>query len=124
VRLRLFEGDYGRDFGWFVEKDGRRIAALTDPRFEDMFWYSYAVSPLGDTAAERDQIFAREFWNQSGIVYRNRKTGEVVPNAFPGGAVPTKEIPRIWMRGLHTAARPTCAERALLWLKRRRWPSK
>ena len=118
MRLRLFEADYGRDFGWFVEKDGRRIAALTDPRFEDMFWYSYAVEPLGD--AERKQIFAPHFWDQPDLIYRYRVTDEVVPNAFPAGAAPTEQNPRVWMRALHTAQRPTIVERVLMWIRRRR----
>jgi hypothetical protein len=116
-RLRIFEADGGRGFGWFVEKDGRRLAALSDPRFEDMFWYSYDVEPLGETDAERAAVFTKELWHQPGLVYRNRVTGEVAPHAFPGGGVPTKGAPRIWMRALYTSLTPTMLERVLLWFR-------
>ena len=118
-RLETFEADYGRDFGWFVEKDDRRVAVLTDARFEDMFWYSYAVEPLGKNAAEQEAVFAAEFWAQPGLVYRNRATGEIAPDAFPGGPTPTKERPRISMRALLSSQQPTALERALLWVRRR-----
>ena len=119
-RLRLFEADYGREFGWFVERDGRRLAALVDPRFEEMFWYSYAVEPLATDAGERAAIFREEFWRQPGLVYRNRVTGEVAPNAFAGGAPTTMQNPRVLVRALHASLRPTILERALLWLRGRR----
>jgi hypothetical protein len=119
-RLGLFEADYGRDFGWFVEKDGRLVAALVAPRFEDMFWYSYVVEPVGETGVDREAIFTAAFWAQPGLVYRNRVTGEVATHAFPGGASPTPDNPRIMMRALHTSQRPTLLERALLWFRRRR----
>jgi hypothetical protein len=117
-RLETFEADYGRDFGWFVEKDDRRVASLADARFEDMFWYSYAVEPLSESAAEREAVFTAEFWAQTGIVYRNRATGEVAPHAFSGGPTPTEERPRILMRALLSSQQPTVLERALLWIRR------
>lgn len=93
---------------------------LTDPRFEDMFWYSYVVETLAETPAEREAIFTKDFWAQPGLTFRNRVTGEVAPNAFSGGGVPTKDSPRITMRALYTSMQPTAFERGLLWLRRRR----
>jgi hypothetical protein len=45
-RLALFESDCGRKTGWYVEYEGRPIAVLTDPRYEDMFWVSYHIEAL------------------------------------------------------------------------------
>jgi hypothetical protein len=115
ARLALFEANYGREFGWFVEKDGVVLAALTDPRFEDMFWYSYDVEPVAQRPAQGEAVFTAEFWNQPGLVFRNRVTGEVADGAFPGPLVGR----RVSMQRLHTAARPTFVERVLLWIRRR-----
>ncbi len=119
-RLKVFEANYGRDFGWFVEKGGLRVAALTEPRFEDMFWYSYIVEPLAENSAEAEAIFTEDFWAEPGLTFRNRVTGEVVSSAFRGGGIPTKVSPRIMMRGLYTSMEPTAFERVLLWLRRRK----
>ena len=62
-RLRIFETDYGRQVGWFMEHHGRRVAELTEPRCEDMFWDSYRIDLLTDDPAERE---ARDFeWRES-----------------------------------------------------------
>lgn len=52
MRLSVFEANCGRNFGWFVEKQGRKLAALTDPHFEDQFWYSYFVAPITKNPVE------------------------------------------------------------------------
>jgi hypothetical protein len=51
-RLRIFETNYGREAGWYVEHAGRRVALLTAPRFEEMFWDSYRIEPLTTIAGE------------------------------------------------------------------------
>jgi hypothetical protein len=119
-RLEVLDADHGRDFGWFVEKDGQRVALLTNPRFVDMFWYSYTVEPTGATDAERAPVYTKEFWNQAGMTFRNRETGEIAPNAFPGGLTPTREQPLVLMRALHIGRPPGLIERAMLWIRRRR----
>lgn len=45
----LAESDFGGDFGWYVVFEDQIVGALHEPRFEDMFWYSYRVAP-GDEA--------------------------------------------------------------------------
>jgi hypothetical protein len=116
-RLRIFEADYGRSLGWFVEHNGRQLATLTDPRFEDMFWYSYKVTPL----TEDDSIFTKEFWAQNELTFRNMAVNEIAANAFPAmNASPTKESPRLRMRALHLwISGPTLLEKFLLWRRRR-----
>jgi hypothetical protein len=118
-RLKIFEANWGRDFGWFVELGGCRLAALTDPRFEDMFWDSYAVARLAESEQEREAIYTKAFWDQPGLVFRNRVTGEVTSHAFRGGQTPTRHCSRITMRGLYSSLQPTILERVLLWFRRR-----
>lgn len=117
-RRQLLDANYGRDFGWFVEKDGRRLAALTDARFEDMFWDSYAVEPLAGTESERETVFTAAFWLQPELVFRNRVTSDVAHNAFQGGPAPTRERPRVWMRSLYISLDESALAR---FLARRRW---
>lgn len=107
-------------FGWYVELGGRRVAELTDPKPEDMFWVSYAVSSLPEDEPTRNAVFADEFWKRPDLVYRNRVTGEVPPNAFQGGPPPSNERPRVAMRALYSSLTPSRYERLLLWLRRRR----
>lgn len=117
-RLRIFEADFGREFGWYVEIDGRRTAELTDPRFEDMFWFNYAVTSLAEDEPTRAAIFTAAFWQRTDLVYRNRVTGEMVPNAFQGGAAQSRERPRVSMRALYSSLTPTGVEEMLLWFRR------
>lgn len=118
-RLRMFESNYGRDFGWFVEKHGARVAALVEPQREDQFWHSYRVEPVdGDGLPEA--VFAIEFWRAGDLAFRNRATGEIVRDAFAGGTIPTRERPRVAMRGLYSRIMPTLLDRIILRFRRRR----
>jgi hypothetical protein len=116
-RLRTVEANFGRDFGWFVEDEGRRIAVLTDPRFEDMFWFSYAVTAIADDAQTVGAIRTPEFWRTAELVFRNRGTGEIAINAYPGAQALTENRDRVWMRGLYVSIQPTAVERLRLWLR-------
>ncbi len=51
-RLRIFETNYAREAGWYVEHHGRRIARLTAPRCEEMFCDSYRIEPLTEGLEE------------------------------------------------------------------------
>lgn len=42
----LIATNYGRAAGWYVELDGERVGTLTDYRWADMFWDSYAVGAI------------------------------------------------------------------------------
>jgi hypothetical protein len=120
LRLVLFETDYGRRAGWYVERAGQRVALLLDPRFEDMFWDSYRVEPLVEDPEERRRILSdRGWWHQRGLVFRNRQFDAVADTAFAGGEVFT-EAGRVVMRGLHLGiGPPNCWERAVMWVRRR-----
>ena len=119
LRLALFESNYGRQGGWYVEREGRRLALLTEPRFEEMFWDSYRLEVLTDDPEERQRIPTDPaWWLQEGIAYRSRTFGVTAP-AFPAGHVFT-ESGRVVLRGLHLfVGPPDLWEQILLWLRRR-----
>ena len=46
-RITIADASYGREFGWHVLSNrDEPLATLTDPRYADMFWTSYIVTPL------------------------------------------------------------------------------
>ena len=119
-RMAIFETNYGREAGWFVECKGRRIAQLTDPRFEDMFWESYIIEPLIEDPAERALLLeSPEQWISCDFVYRNRQFDEVAENAI-SALSPFPEPGRVIMRGLYlTIEAPGFLERCLVaWHKK------
>lgn len=77
-RLDIIESDYGRRCGWFIERDGERIAALVDMRWEDMFWDSYRLEVLTSDPGKQAILYSREFWaDLTGVAFRDRALGEV-----------------------------------------------
>jgi hypothetical protein len=96
----LVDSDYGRRAGWYVEFDGQVVGELSDPRFEDHFWYSYAASePKGDYRTT--SLMGNDtLWDACRFSFRNRVTGEVAPRAFAGGVRPFVRDGRVLMRGL------------------------
>ena len=119
-RLRVIETNYGRDCGWYVEVEGRRVALLTDPQWEDMFWMTYRVEPLTDDIDERALLRTAEFWHSGKIVYRNRRFGAVAPHAFAGGDSATRlaATGRLSMRDLYLAVPHYPWDSLLLWFRR------
>ena len=103
-RLRKIESDYGRNFGWFVEVDGRKIARLSDPQQTEMFWVSYRLEPITDDGHDLSLLYSSEFWNSCRAEYRNCEFNEIAPYAFAGGIHRENRLleeKRIEMRGLY-----------------------
>lgn len=99
-RLRILETNFGRDAGWFVEIDGRRVAALKSPQWYDMFWDSYEIEPLTEDAGERRRILTDiQWWDSDVLVYRSRDFDDIAENAFAGGDF--VEEARLVFRGLY-----------------------
>ena len=119
LRLHLFETNYGRSDGWQVERDGRVMALLVEPQFEEMFWDSYRVEVQVDDPEERRRILKEPgWWLQPGLVFRGRTVGAVASGAFPAGQV-FMDSGRILMRGLHFLVEPPDLwERILLWWRK------
>jgi hypothetical protein len=74
------ESDFGRRFGWFIERGGECIGELEYSRWDEnsQFWHEYLVSwrrPEGDAARIED-------WVESGIELRNREFSDVVVLGF------------------------------------------
>jgi hypothetical protein len=123
-RLRVIESNYGREYGRYVEHNGRQIAALTDPEWVDQFWFRYRVVPLTADPADLEFLRSDACWNASGgAVFRNREFGDVAPSAF--GQMNAVEVLRetgaVAMRYLNLEATEyPCWDWFLLWLRRRR----
>jgi hypothetical protein len=119
LRLRVVASNYGRNFGWYVECDGQRVATLADPQWDDMFWTSYAYAPVADATSGRCDLDSLEFWLRDDLIFRSREFDLVVPYILAAGAGP--QSGRISMRGLYFSPRISFVDRVLLWWRRRRW---
>jgi hypothetical protein len=126
-RLRIIETNYGRECGWYVEIDDRKVARLADPQWEDMFWVTYRLEPLTGDPKERAMLYSAEFWHSCKAAFRNCEFNEVAPFAFAGGspvelATRLMETGRLSMRGLYLEVPSYPWDCLLLWL--RRWRNK
>jgi len=119
-RLQIFESDYGRLAGWYVEYEESRIAVLTDPRPADMFWDSYKIEPLVEDPGEAvDLLDSPLHWDRCDFVFRNRAFDRTAPG-FAAAGRPQIQNGRVLMRGLYLdIGRPSSWERLLLWLRGR-----
>ena len=90
------------DSEWLVEMEGRPVALLSDPRWFDMFWTTYRMTPLIEDAATLAQLQDVEFWRtceSRGVKFRHRASAAISEYAFPGWD-PFPEPGRIVMRGI------------------------
>jgi hypothetical protein len=108
--------------GWFVERDNRTVALLTDPRYVDMFWYAWRIEPLIEEEAERAALFSQAYWDPVFLprtVFRSREY-DWVATAFWAGENPVRDG-RLVMRALYQRVRrPWPWDDLVLWA-RRRW---
>ncbi|HUR53662.1 MAG TPA: hypothetical protein VMZ71_06005 [Gemmataceae bacterium] len=98
---------------WLVERDGRAVATLTDPRYEDMFWTSYRIEPLAHDPAEQATILSDEFWHVEFLArtrYRNQAGGWYGKGWWAAVGTVVLKDGRIIMRGLY---RPEYGSRLL-----------
>lgn len=116
-RLSIVENDYGREFGWVVERRGSSLIELAAPIREAQFWHSYRVQPVdGDPLPSA--TFTHAFWSDPSLRFRNRGTDELVGPCLVAEP-PTKTRPRVLVRGLACAVELTLLDRAVLWWRRR-----
>jgi hypothetical protein len=96
--LQLVKSNFGRDFGWILEWNGRSVAELVDYHHDDMFWYSYRVV----CKSKEDQAIVHDpsHWNKDDFVFVNRVTNERVDNVFAGQAPYFISNGRVKLRGL------------------------
>jgi hypothetical protein len=95
----LVRSNFGRASGWTVELDGYCVGELTECQWVDMFWDSYAVTPVGDV--DPPPILDDKYWSESKFVFRNRESGAIVTYAFCGGSPPYVKNGRVLMRRLY-----------------------
>ena len=124
-RLRILETNYGREAGWYVEYRGRRIAALIDCRYWDMFWDSYQLEPFTNDPEDQEKLFSDDLWNDvAGLGFVNRELGIAASHAFPAGAAGRilREEGRLVMRGLYLPVQERLWDGVLI--ATRRWWSR
>ena len=111
-KLAIWETDWGRDSGWFIELDGETLARLTEPRWEEMFWVSYRMEIMTDDSGIREQLKTEQFWTEQfwdyaedeRPVWRNIRFGDVAEGVFPAGT-PFPEPGRLTVRCLYLPLR-------------------
>ena len=119
-RMRVFQSNYGRDGGWYVELDGRRIALLTDQCFEQMFWDNCALTPLVEDPTERERLMSdSKWWHQTDLKFRSREFDVYTDYAFASGNV-FSATGRVSMRGLYIHILPHMTSWEEYWVRRAR----
>lgn len=120
-RLEIWQSDFGRDEGWYVELEGVRVAELVDCQGQQMFWDAYRIVPLENELGIRDQLFQRAFWDNSQLLtFRNRKFGDIAESAWPAAKVFDEEG-RVVMRSLYLSiSAPTWFDGWVLWWLKRK----
>jgi len=117
-RLQIWETNFGRDAGWIIERQGRPIAILSNPRYADMFWDSYDLDIVTEDAELRQRLASAEFWRGAEpqeLVYRSRAFGDVVHPVLPAFPEPG----RLLTRGLYLRiGQPSPWDWVMLWLRR------
>ena len=101
----MWESGYGRSDGWDLELDGKSVAFMDEPQWEEMFWMSYRLTPTTDDPALKERLMSESFWKSddwSKLAFRSRATGLVAENAFPAGQ-PFVGPQRVNMRALYVA---------------------
>jgi len=74
------DSDFGRRFGWFIEKDGERIGELDYLRWDchSQFWHEYRIT----WRKPEDAVIGPDVWASSTVVLRNRRYTDVVVESF------------------------------------------
>jgi hypothetical protein len=116
TRLQIAESGYGQEYGWYVERDGKRLAILTEPKFADMFWVQYRIEPLSQAPAIVAALFEDTYWSSPKYTFRNRKFPQHEIEAF--GPVDSDRC-HAELRGLYLEASFSWWERCRCW--RRLW---
>ncbi len=106
LRREIYQSNFAREAGWWVEENGRRLARLSDPWYVEMFWDSYAITPLSDDPAECAAILSEEFWHGRQLRFRSAQFNQYAENAFPALINPLAVPGRVTMRALYLVVEP------------------
>lgn len=115
-RMELLETGCGRFADWTVERNGRPIAVLTQPRSADMFWVRYLLNITTPDEQERDALIKSPMaW--CGLKFRSQITGTLAE----GWANPPDAEGNVLARGLYFFIEdPSFLESSKLWWRRQR----
>jgi hypothetical protein len=74
------ESDFGRRFGWFIEKAGKQIGELDYLRWDSdaQLWHEYRLS----WRRTEDAVVDPDAWIAAKLVLRNRRYTDVVIDTF------------------------------------------
>ncbi len=74
------ESDFGRRFGWFIERDGKRIGELDFIRWDPaaQFWHEYRLT----WRRPEDAVVGPDAWSAAKLVLRSRRYTDVVIDTF------------------------------------------
>jgi hypothetical protein len=76
------ESDFGRRYGWFIERDGNQIGELDYIRWDSLgqFWHEYSVVWHSDAESwiEADP----DAWIQRKVTLRNKRYPDIVVSEF------------------------------------------
>jgi len=76
------ETDFGRRYGWFIERQGERVGELDYVRWDSLaqFWHEYSVT--WHSEAERGIEPDPDAWIERKIVLRNKRYLDVLISEF------------------------------------------
>ncbi len=74
--IRVAGPGLAAEVGWYVERDGRRLALLTDAVLVAPGFLSCRLQPLTNDPADRERLHADTFWaDTDSLVLRGRDSG-------------------------------------------------
>ncbi|MGY3794890.1 hypothetical protein [Aquimarina sp. 433] len=93
-KKELKKSNFGRDYGWYIEYEGKIVGELVDWKLTDMFWCSYKVVPINDEL--KNIVFNENLWQNCKFKFKNKKYNKYAENAFsgfaPGSLMKTKTV--------------------------------
>jgi len=91
------ESDFGRRFGWFIEREGQSIGELDYLRWDSdaQFWHEYRLT----WRRPEDAVVGPDAWIAAKLVLRSRRYTDVVVDSFLTS--PERDGGVIAVRGAH-----------------------
>lgn len=102
LNKELKDSNYGREYGWWIELNGKVLGELVKVKQEDMFWDSYEIKSIKPEHVK--QLFDSDLWDNHKFIFRNKKFNKYAKSPFPAGLgkhINLGQGNRISMRGLY-----------------------
>jgi hypothetical protein len=99
------ESGHGAGFGWYIEYEGQKIGELLEPKFSDMFWYSYKLVVYDEF---KDFVLDVKNWEKCDFKYLNKHYLQYSEYGYASPVIYNHENDelRISMRALYLSALP------------------